>query len=354
MARPRWAVLVAAIALAAGACSALSPTPQVIYVTPAPTPPTIYVYVTPAPTPPPPTLRLTPAATEAASICTGSATSRAFLAQAASTVAFDLYCAAAPQGWSVAVTGLNVGGMAVHLRYTTDGGGQIDIQEGPGCIGNAQQCSSHQAVLGTASFGGMTGALDLLDSTPTYGLYVNPGTDHAYEMIGKNVTQSDFAAFGAAMTKLPRSGGGSHIQASGCSGADAFQAFFAQAAVREPFDVYCGVVPKDWSVSAVAFERDGLILDLIYENGTGGMLEIGEGDFCGPSADECSQRAATLGTVAFGDVHGELVKLDANSGYTYAIFVDPGTPWAHEIDGKGVSQADFVSLAAGLLRVARP
>ena len=36
------------------------------------------------------------------------------------------------------------------------------------------------------------------------------------------------------------------------------------------------------------------------------------------------------------------------------IYVAPGTSNAHELDGRGVSQADFVALAAAMVKVARP
>jgi len=344
---------VGALAIAAGlsvaGCQVAQPTPIYVTITPSPTPWVIYVTVTPPPpTPVPPT----PTPAPPASTCTGGKTVQAFLVQAAAQLPFDLYCGAFPSGWSASIAAYNIDGMGVHLQYVNDSGGWIDIGEGPGCVGSPAQCSQHQSTLGTASFGGLSGELDLFNSTPTYALYVAPGTAHAYEMAGRGISQADFVSLAAAMVKVPKTAIGAPPQATACTGSAAIQAFFAQAAAREPFDVYCGALPHEWSLSAVQYEDNADLLDAIYENATGGWLEIAEGAFCSKSPADCSPHASELGTASFGGLSGKLDLYDSTPAY--AIYVAPGTANAYEIDGKGVSQADFVALAAAMVKVARP
>lgn len=60
------------------------------------------------------------------------------------------------------------------------------------------------AILGPIPFGALTGELDLANATPSYVVYVNPGTTHGYTMLGTGMTQTAFISFAAAMRKVPK------------------------------------------------------------------------------------------------------------------------------------------------------
>jgi hypothetical protein len=223
VARLRAALLVLAAALAIGACSssAASPTSDVIQ-SPQATP-SVAETVTDVPTAPPTDLPVPPTAVTSAttaatasppvatsgpaSACTGTPANQAFFVEAASRVRFEVYCAVLPSGWL-----LNTGdyktasGGQVTVQYKGPGGATIEIAEGAYCTTSPVTCSSHVSSLGNASFGDLTGALDLAGASPvTYALYVAPGTAHGYGMSGTGMGQPAFVAYAAAMVKVPAS-----------------------------------------------------------------------------------------------------------------------------------------------------
>lgn len=216
--RGRAATAVLVALLLAGACASAASTP--IAVTPTPTPAAI-AEVTPAPSVAPtstptevvlpataspvatdsPTPAPTAAPTSRAAGCTGTAKNKAFFADAASALHFPVYCAVLPKGWSI-VSGTYKNGW-LDVSYKTSGGAAIEVAEGGFCTTSPAACSTHTAILGAASFGGLSGQLDILDPTPSYVIYVNPGTTHAYVIAGKGMTQTSFISYGAKMLKVP-------------------------------------------------------------------------------------------------------------------------------------------------------
>jgi hypothetical protein len=216
VARLRGTLLVLAAALAVGACtsSSASPTSSVI-----PSPQATRTAVetatdvpTPAPTevPVPPTAVASatdspPAASSGpASACTGTQANQAFFVEAASQIRFDVYCAVLPSGWY-----LNAGdyktanGGQVTVQYKGPGGATLEVAEGAYCTTSPVACSAHVSSLGNASFGDLTGALDLTGASPvTYAIYVAPGTQHGYGISGTGMGQAKFAAYAAAMVKV--------------------------------------------------------------------------------------------------------------------------------------------------------
>jgi len=217
----RWGRGATAVVVAlflAGACSSTNPTP----VPAAPTAtPEVTAAVTPTDTPaptstptavvPPPTatpiatITPTPAPTAAptspAAGCTGTAKNQAFFVEAAGVLRFQLYCAVLPKGWFIQ-SGQYQNGW-VDVEYKTSKGAAIEIAQGAFCVTTPVACSSHTSVLGTGSFGGLSGQLDLLDATPSYVIYVNPGTNRAYTIAGKGMTKALFVSWAAHLIKVP-------------------------------------------------------------------------------------------------------------------------------------------------------
>lgn len=223
VARLRGTLLVLAAALAVGACtsSSASPTSSLI-LSPLATP-TAVETATDIPTPAPSEIPLPPTAVASAtalvtdspppassgpgSVCTGTQANQAFFVEAASKVRFDVYCAVLPSGWY-----LNSGdyktasGGQVTVQYKGPGGATLEVAEGAYCTTSPVACSAHVSSLGNASFGDLTGALVLTGASPvTYAIYVAPGTQHGYAISGTGMGQSKFAAYAAAMVKVPGS-----------------------------------------------------------------------------------------------------------------------------------------------------
>jgi hypothetical protein len=142
---------------------------------------------------------------------------------------------------------------------------------------------------------------------------------------------------------------GSGGPAAGCTGTAEDQAFFAEAASVLSFDVYCAALPTSWWLQATEYkESSGGYLTIQYKNLGGGQIDIGEGNFCAGLPD-CWASASDLGTASFGDRSGQLKLL---AGGQYAVFVDSGTTHGYRMIGKGISQSDFVAMAAAMLKVA--
>jgi hypothetical protein len=133
-----------------------------------------------------------------------------------------------------------------------------------------------------------------------------------------------------------------------CSGTATQQAFFADAANKLPFGVYCGVLPGGWYFTAGNYTQpSGGIFNVTYKGPGGAQIVIQEGAFCTGGAVTCSPHDAALGSAKFGGMAGTLVSV----GSGFAIYVAPGTAAAYTAKGTGISQATFVSITAGLVKV---
>jgi hypothetical protein len=228
LARSRVVVAICAGALVA-ACSASTPTPVTVFVTASP----LIVYVTPEPTPTPAatatpteapsativasaessagateTATLAPGAspTSRAEACSGNQTNKDFFAEAAAKEKFAVYCAVLPTKWWIQSGKYTLpNGGYVVLGYKNSAGGIIEFDQGAYCLTSPAACSPHIATIGPVPLGDMTGILTVIDATPTYGIFVAPGTTHAYAFAGRGMTQAQIKAWAAAIIKVPKS-----------------------------------------------------------------------------------------------------------------------------------------------------
>jgi len=211
------AALGLAVSLTLAGCSVASPTPQIIYVTAPPTP--IIIYVTPPP--PTPTLTLspeptptatptptptpTPSPTSPAAACTGTASNKAFFAQAAAAMSWTVYCAVLPSGWSLTKGEYDKAPNGyLYVGYQGPGGAGISLWEGNLCGpgGYAMTCGWIVVAQGPASFGGLSAELYL--HGPYFLIDANPGTPHEYMIQGAGLTRPTFVACAAAMRAIPK------------------------------------------------------------------------------------------------------------------------------------------------------
>jgi hypothetical protein len=229
-----WAFLLASV-LVLSACSSAKQTQVSIVATPSPAAtatatPTASPTAPPSPTPEDsasaeasPSAEVTPSAEETptaaptdtpvptaastagAAACTGTADHQAFFKQAAAALKFDVYCAALPSAWWLQSTQYQEhNGGQLTIQYKNVKGGLISVGEGNFCAG-APACWTSVSDLGSASFGGLSGSMKLRTNAPSYAVFVDAGTTHGYQIIGQGMSQTDFAAFAAAMVKVPKS-----------------------------------------------------------------------------------------------------------------------------------------------------
>jgi hypothetical protein len=205
-------VLVMVVALAG--CASANVTPIIVHVTPAPTAadfatpteaptdtaaPTATATEAPTDTPTP-----TAAPSTLASACTGTADHRAFFAEAASLLSFDVYCAALPSNWWLQATQYQQPeGGQLTITYKNLSGQIIEVGEGNFCSSDPS-CWVSTSDLGTASFGALPGSLKLRTAGPVYAVYVSPGTANGYSVAGQGMSQSDFVVLAAMMVKVPK------------------------------------------------------------------------------------------------------------------------------------------------------
>jgi hypothetical protein len=217
----RIAAVMAALAVVAGCSGSTNPwpptpSPVIVYVTPAVTPSPVLVYVTPAPAQPTP--EVTPEATTApsptpvtaptsrASGCTGNDTNKAFFADAAADLRFDVYCAVLGRGWWVDGGSYQLpDGGVLSVHYRNSAGAAFYVFEGAFCTTSPSACSTHIAVLGPASFGGLAGTMYQVNSVPVYSIHTAPGTTHDYNIASKGLTPAGLAAVAAAFIRVPKS-----------------------------------------------------------------------------------------------------------------------------------------------------
>ena len=222
--RMRLLVLVSAAAvatLAVGGCNVAKsqPTTRVIIVTLPPTPdvtasPTPEAIATatasasatatapvPGPTAPP------KAAAVPSTSCTGQSWDKTFWGNAAAVMKFDVYCNVLPSGWHIETNGgvyNGAHGGTVDVKWAGPSGKKLEIKEGAFCKTDADTCSPHVSVIGTAIFGDLLGSLDSV-SGGGFAIYVSPGTGKGYTLTGSGMSQAAFVSIAAAVVKVAKS-----------------------------------------------------------------------------------------------------------------------------------------------------
>jgi hypothetical protein len=155
---------------------------------------------TPDPTPTP--------ASHSVAVCTGSSDMKDWFVSSASKANFDVYCAVLPPTWMVqkATFYARTAGDFIDIFYKGPGASALELQEGAQCTTSAEACSFHISDLGPTPFAALTGELGThrFTNSPDFVIYVDPGTKHAYTLIGTNVGQADLVAFAKAMNRVAK------------------------------------------------------------------------------------------------------------------------------------------------------
>jgi hypothetical protein len=141
------------------------------------------------------------------------------------------------------------------------------------------------------------------------------------------------------------------VPATTCTGSASNQAFWAEAAGKMSWDVYCPVLPSGWYVKTGNYSQPGGgQIQMTFKGPGTATLEVDEGAFCIGSGASCAPSLGSLGTANFADRPGAL---ESRVGGGFALYVAPGTSKAYTLIGTGMSQSKFVELAAALAKVAK-
>lgn len=139
--------------------------------------------------------------------------------------------------------------------------------------------------------------------------------------------------------------------AAACTGTAEHQAFFVEAASNLSFDLYCGALPAGWWLQSTAYTLpDGGHLDASYKNGAGAQVSIGEGNICKPPK-VCASFGLDIGPASFGSIAGRLHLTESGN---YMISVGPISNPSYIMSGQGLGKAQFLSIAAALVKVPKP
>lgn len=139
-----------------------------------------------------------------------------------------------------------------------------------------------------------------------------------------------------------------------CSGdIDMAASFFKAAAAVASFDVYCAVLPDGWSVESNNQDKlDGAspagVVQITYKGPNGESLSLRQGKF-GEAAGAAVKRLATIGPAKLADRDATL----CGSNGSYSIFTPPEGTAMWEIASTGLTQEQFVALAASLILVGK-
>ena len=148
----------------------------------------------------------------------------------------------------------------------------------------------------------------------------------------------------ASATSSPRAGGRDSV-AGACSGSADTRDFFTAIAEAVSWSVYCAVLPAGWSVEAGQYRlANGGQMVISYRTNAGGHLQIQEGRWCTGGASACSPHDSVVGTAVFGDLDGQLERLDGD----LVLYVSPGQAASWTATGHGLDEATFRSLCDAL------
>jgi hypothetical protein len=152
--------------------------------------------------------------------------------------------------------------------------------------------------------------------------------------------------------------------AGGCTGTAANKSFYAEAAAKLPYDIYCAVLPSDYWVEAGDYETDrGGYVEVEYTNGRHFVLMLVQGNICeGPcdfkdalQIDEkiwLGEIGAYLYFMPQPGVAGAQPDIsDPDAHGLFMAYAPAGTFRGYALLGMGMSKATFVKLAAAIIEV---
>lgn len=138
------------------------------------------------------------AGTGPADACTGSDGNRAFYANLAASVSWDVYCAVLPKGWVVSSGSYRLanGGKLV-ISYRGPDGSTLALSEGAFCT-DGTGCVPSGSDAGSASFGSMAGTLVTTDAGG-FAIVAARGEQPSWLLVTSGLDQETTTSLGAAL-----------------------------------------------------------------------------------------------------------------------------------------------------------
>lgn len=137
-----------------------------------------------------------------ADACSGSAENRDFYAALASSVAWDVYCAALPQGWFVESGSYRLSnGGQLSITYKGPDGARIVVREGAYCAGQPD-CVPAGTDAGPARFGDRDAKLLDMGGGSWLVVVTSTGVDMGWQAVGTGMDGATLATYTAAFARV--------------------------------------------------------------------------------------------------------------------------------------------------------
>lgn len=149
----------------------------------------------------------------------------------------------------------------------------------------------------------------------------------------------------APIATAPSPGPPSPGTAAACAGSPENRDFYLAVAEAVEWTVLCPVLPDGWFVDSGTYRlAGGGWLEIAYRGPAGARIRLREGGFC-PDASGCVPSGVEVGDVPLGTLAGRLIATDDGG---WAVVVDRGAQRSWLLEGSGLAEDVFRSLAAGL------
>jgi len=150
-------------------------------------------------------------------------------------------------------------------------------------------------------------------------------------------------------TPVPTEDGAAAGSGAGrCSGSPENRDFYLAVAEAVDWRVLCPVLPDGWFVESGTYRlAGGGWLEITYRGPAGARIRLREGGFC-PDASGCVPSGVEVEDVAVGPLVGRLIATDDGG---WAVVVDRGAQRSWLLEGSGIDEATFRSLAGALAEV---
>ena len=134
--------------------------------------------------------------------------------------------------------------------------------------------------------------------------------------------------------------------ADGCTGSADNKEFFATYAAAVPFDAYCAVLPKGWTLTAGGYSKR--VLTVTYKGPRGARLDVIEGPACAGKTD-CPPAGGAPGSAQFAGREARLTDL---GGARFAVIAEEGDIiW--QVSGTGIDADTLLQFSAAFIGIGR-
>ncbi len=136
-----------------------------------------------------------------AEACSGSDANRAFYANLARSVSWQVFCAVLPKGWFVSSGSYRLAnGGKLLISYKGPGGATLSLSEGSFCT-DGSGCVPAGSDAGAAAFGSLAGTLVTVDAGG-FAIVAARGQTPSWLMVSQGLDQATTVSLGAALAEV--------------------------------------------------------------------------------------------------------------------------------------------------------